>query len=193
MYADADAAIGKVISAIPTNHELPDVLAKVSVIKTLYATQLYDTFSMARHINKIKDIDSMLRAGNRDAVDCIRKGHGIISKKNSREIDFYSFATKYCSFHNGRGYPIYDNLVAGLVSSALKGNRDLRNYADFSAAIDQLKTQYGLNLPSYKELDMGLWIYAKFLKNLRTPTKSSSERIFFINLSRILKEAGAEF
>jgi hypothetical protein len=191
-YAFADQAIKKVISAIPTHSELSDALAKVAIIKTLYATTLYDTLRMAKHICSIKNIDALLSAGSPDVVDRIRKGHSIISKKYKREIDFYSFATKYCSFHNRRMYPIYDTLVAALIKSVLRNTNDLRNYKEFIAAIDQVRLEFSINLPTYKEIDMGLWVYAKYLNNIKKPTENDLEKVFFSKVAVRIAELNEE-
>jgi hypothetical protein len=46
----ADMAIKKVLAAIPANNELSHVVAKVSLIKTLYATPIYDVFAVAESV-----------------------------------------------------------------------------------------------------------------------------------------------
>jgi hypothetical protein len=43
-------AIKKVLAAIPANNELSHVVAKVSLIKTLYATPIYDVFAVAESV-----------------------------------------------------------------------------------------------------------------------------------------------
>jgi hypothetical protein len=49
-YSVADMAIKKVLAAIPANNELSHVVAKVSLIKTLYATPIYDVFAVAESV-----------------------------------------------------------------------------------------------------------------------------------------------
>ncbi len=41
----------------------------------------------------------------------IATGHDIRTKMNNKEINFYSFATKYCNWHNKASYAIYDSFV----------------------------------------------------------------------------------
>jgi hypothetical protein len=188
-YADAETAITKIISAIPTHTELPGVLAKVAVIKTLYATTLYDTGSMARHICSIPDIDYSLSHGNLVIVDRIRQGHGITSRKTIKEMDFYSFATKYCSFHNREAYPVFDNLVADLVKGLLNATGDMRNYGFFTSCIDNIRQQYATDLETYKDIDMGLWVYAKYIREQTIPSSNLAERAFLADLGeRLLTE-----
>jgi hypothetical protein len=49
-YSVADQAIKKVLAVFPSNSNLPDVIAKVGLIKTLYATPIYDVFGIAERI-----------------------------------------------------------------------------------------------------------------------------------------------
>ncbi|HQZ82180.1 MAG TPA: hypothetical protein PLR83_03080 [Pyrinomonadaceae bacterium] len=104
-YYLADRALVSLVEHFPENKKLEDILLKISVINDLYSTQIYATFLMAEHIQRI-DIDAKLRRGDPDAVIMISGGHNICSKKTKREISFYSFATKYCSWHNKDAYPI---------------------------------------------------------------------------------------
>ena len=171
-YAVADSAIARLIGLLPTNNHLADVLTKVSVIKTLYATPVFDVVRLSQHICSIPNLDMLLSQGELTAADHIRKGHAIATSKGHKEIDFYSFATKYCSFHNPQAYPVYDNLVAGFIEQVhlqtgmASSRRDLRfgDYHLYKAGIDKVASRFGLAIPSYKELDKGLWIVAKYFK-----------------------------
>jgi hypothetical protein len=49
-YSVADQAIKKMLAVFPSNSYLPDVIAKVGLIKTLYATPIYDVFGIAERI-----------------------------------------------------------------------------------------------------------------------------------------------
>lgn len=98
-YSKAEVAVKHVFTAFPKNTHFPDVLVKVCVLNDLYAAGILDTFKVAEHINAIKELDSLLQQGKSAAIDLIRCGHGI-KTKSTKDRDFYSFATKYCSFHN---------------------------------------------------------------------------------------------
>jgi hypothetical protein len=107
-YYLADKAIISLFEAFPENKSLEHILLKISVINDLYSTNILGTFNMVRHIQRL-DIDSRLKQGDPVLVNEISSGHGIISKKNNKEINFYSFATKYCNWHNRKhpsNYPL---------------------------------------------------------------------------------------
>lgn len=164
-----DEAIKKIFELFPNNTELQDVLIKVTVLNTLYGTNIYDVFGIAKHIIKIKNLDIKIQNGDISAVNLIRVGHGIIIKKSQKERNFYSFSTKYCSFHNNTSYPIYDNLVDDLIfkiNEKLKWINikkvDMENYEIYKSLIDNFRKNFGNNM-SYKDIDKSLWMIAKFI------------------------------
>jgi hypothetical protein len=145
-------------------------LPKVIIINSFYATQIYDTEKVARHILTI-DADRRLASGDLSLVNDIRHGHGIRTKRTGKEIDFYSFATKYVALHEPTKFPIFDSLVMRLVT-ALNGKlefcprfdqTDLRDYQRYASVIGALLEFSGLESYKYKRFDQGLWIYAKYL------------------------------
>jgi len=109
-YYPADQAIINLFDAFPENKRIEDILLKLSVINDLYSTNILGTFKMAKHILQL-DIDEGLRQGDPDIVHQIAVGHDIRKKINNKEINFYSFATKYCNWHNKASYAIYDSFV----------------------------------------------------------------------------------
>jgi hypothetical protein len=109
-YYLADRAIEKLFNAFPENKRVEDILLKLSVINDLYNTNIYATYIMASHIQRL-NIDVELKTGNSLLVSKIATGHGIISARNNKEINFYCFATKYCNWHNQDEYAIYDSFV----------------------------------------------------------------------------------
>ncbi|MEX2437324.1 MAG: hypothetical protein WD509_01965 [Candidatus Paceibacterota bacterium] len=166
-YYPADQAIIKLFKAFPENIKLEDILLKISVINDLYSTNILGTFKMAKHIQHLK-IDKGLEIGDPDIVHLIASGHGITSKKNSKEYCFYSFATKYCNWHNVEDYAIFDSFIEKVLlaykrkdkfSEFKKGN--LKNFRSFKKIIVDFIEFYHLNRYSLKEIDKFLWIHGK--------------------------------
>ncbi len=102
------------------------------------AVHLIGVVRMAHHIVSIEDLDKMLGKGDFRAVESIRRGHGI--RLNSGEDrDFYSFATKYCHFHNSGHFPMWDTLVSELLYRwskakawrAIASQESLRDYGRY--------------------------------------------------------------
>jgi len=166
-YYLADKAIISLFEAFPKNKKLEHILLKISVINDLYSTKILGTFNMARHIQQL-DIDSRLKQGDPLLVNEISSGHGIISKKNSKEINFYSFATKYCNGHNRDSYAIYDSFVNKVLIAYRRKDKfstfietDLKNYTKFKKVVLDFKRFYNLTDHGLKQIDKFLWIYGK--------------------------------
>ena len=94
-----DQAIINLFEAFPENIKLEDIILKISVLNDLYSTNIFGTFIMAEHIQYL-NIDIQLKRGDPTLVNRIASGHGIVSSRTNRELNFYSFATKYCNWHN---------------------------------------------------------------------------------------------
>ena len=167
-YRIADGVISLAIANYPNNDQLNQALTKVILINSLYGTSIYDTLRIARHIITL-DCDQKFRDGDISVVDDIRTGHDI-TLENGNDRDFYSFATKYASWHSPDHFPIFDNLVKRLLPFL---NRDqhfhetftqvaLDNYDTYKAVIDSLMAHCGLENFGYKRFDQGLWVYAKY-------------------------------
>lgn len=163
----ADQAIINLFKSFSGNCRLEDVLLKISVINDLYSTNILGTYKMAKHIQKLQ-IDNAIKAGDPTIVNKIALGHGICSKKKNTEINFYSFATKYCAWHNPDCYAIFDRFVEKVLIKyrdqdkfSVFKNCDLRDYNCFMRIISDLKTHYKINDVTLKDIDKFLWIYGK--------------------------------
>ena len=171
-------AVRKTFHDYPKNVKKLDVVLKVAVLNELYSTRILATYKMVSHIHKLatKENFNLLKKGDLDAVNKIRKGHGIRRKNKKDDIDEYSFATKYCHFSNPKCYPIYDQNVEKAIMDLQKNNNahfqkqeglydpqkeDLRDPLDFRNIIDRIIRQYGFN--DYQQIDRALWVYGKVL------------------------------
>ncbi len=166
-YKCTDDAINKLFSVFPNNNEVEYILLKISVINDLYSTNIFATFKMAEHIQKL-DIDRMLRVGNLDVVSQIATGHGIRRKKTNTELNLYSFATKYCSKHNQDIYAIYDSFVEKILIAFKRKFKfsdfkrtDLKDFRKFKRILDEFIKHFDLQNHSLREIDNFLWIYGK--------------------------------
>lgn len=166
-YAIADDIIYKLIARFPENKQLDDILIKVSVINDLYGTNIFATFDIANHILSL-DIDDRLQAGDPGLVDEIATGHGLKSKRYGKELRFYSFATKYCNWHNQSAYPIFDSFVERILLAYKRKTpfskftqTTLRDYPTFINVIQDFKARFELKNENLKQLDKFLWMYGK--------------------------------
>lgn len=168
-YYRADQAITNLFNSFPENNNLEDILLKVSVINDMYSTQIYATFLISKHILKL-NIDDDLKNGNPELVNKIASGHGIKSSRYKKEINFYSFATKYCNWHNQEKYAIYDQFAEKTLVAYKRQYHfsefksiELKNFKVFRDTILEFIKFFQLTNYNLKEVDKFLWIYGKEL------------------------------
>jgi hypothetical protein len=152
----------------PKNNNLEEVLLKCAAINAFSSTNVYDLYSMANHIVG-KQIDERLKNNDLSLVKTISEVEIGGKKRN-----FYSFATKYCHYHNPENYPIYDKYVAKILCSYPEDfqtikDKELREYEKFVGALKDFRQHYGLNL-SFIDLDKYLWRLGRWYFNPYEPT-----------------------
>jgi len=160
-YYLEDQAVAKLFQHFPKNESVEDIILKISALNDLYGTNIFATYKMAKHIQKLK-VDKYFDKKDLSVVGKIAVGHGIGDR------NFYSFATKYCSWHDKDTYPIYDTFVQRILTAYRKQdkfsqfvNSDLRNYKAFAKVISDFKQKYSLTQHNLKEIDKFLWAYGK--------------------------------
>jgi hypothetical protein len=141
------------------NAGLDEVAVKVCTLNRLYNTNIYESLlRVAEHIVAL-NIDKPLEENDESIVNklaCIRF--------NGKAKNYFSFATKYCSFHKPLAYPIYDlNVQTALMyfrekhaGFAFRG-AGLRDFPEFKKIIIDSQNTYGLTGFSFKEIDHYLW------------------------------------
>lgn len=126
----------------------------------IFIAQIFLQYTpVAKHIQSVCNLDERLKTGDVTLVSDIQKV--IIS---GVEKNFYSFASKYCSHHNPKDYPIYDSYV-GKVLCYFEENdhfagfktKDLRDYEKFKGIIISFREFYGLEKYDLKQIDQYLW------------------------------------
>lgn len=161
-YGTADRILSRVFSHHPRNAEFEEVLIKVVLLNGLYNTNVLAVTDMARHIQQL-GIDEELAVGSTDVVGCIA---ALTIRGKTRR--YYSFATKYSSWHRPDQYPIYDSLVERLLwlyqaqfSFANFRRPELRHYENYKAVVSAFRRYFGLDDFTFKQLDKFLWVTSK--------------------------------
>lgn len=168
-YGANFAMIHNVLKRFPQNTDRELVAMKVSLI------DLTNSTNIGRHINKISlselvelilsipDFDVRLAQGDPELVNQIARCNG--------RVNFFSFASKYCTYHNvdvyGRDdYSIYDSVVQDalpyyipkLTKTTVKRWRETFNYATFYDCIGTLLDQNNIHIPfRRRKFDHFLW------------------------------------
>lgn len=147
---------------IPQNKKIDDVLIKVATLNDFYSTNIFSIYSVAKHIQFLK-IDKKLKKGDVSIVSKIQKVRIKRKQKN-----FYSFASKYCSHHNSKDFPIYDSYVDRILRYFRREDRfckfendALKDYKSFKKIILEFRKFYGLESFNLKEIDRYLWLLGK--------------------------------
>lgn len=155
-----DNALTKLFKQLcPNNTDIDDIMIKCSALNDFYSTNIFNVTRVAEHIFQ-KDIDARLAMGDPTLVEEI----GRISEKKY----FYSFATKYCAFHQPALYNIYDSHVHNILMHfgkrdkyAHHTHKSLRDYPCFKEAVSQFQKHYHLESLSAWELDKYMWMLGK--------------------------------
>lgn len=162
-YRLQEASLGILFHEMcPENVKIEHVLLKVSALNDFYSTNIFDTYSVAKHILE-KNIDMRLEANDYTLVNDIAE----ISIKGKTK-NFYSFASKYCSHHKPTIYPIFDSYVEKMLlyyksidDFSIFAKPDLKEYELFIEIIKTFQNFYKLNKFSLREIDIFLWLAGK--------------------------------
>lgn len=176
-YKLQESSLGLLFNELcPENKKIEHILLKVSALNDFYSTNIYDTYTVARYILE-KNIDVDLNANNYSLVNEIAK-----VSISGKQINFYSFASKYCSHHKPNSFPIYDSFVDKMLMHYKKADKfytfkkdDLKNYKRFIEIIRKFQGFYKLDDFSLREIDIFLWLAGKeyFPKKYKYKKRSS--------------------
>ena len=157
-YVDQEIALEKLFTQYPKNENIEDILLKCAALNTFYSTQIYDIYSIAKHIHSLK-IDEKIDSADKDIVN-------VMANVNGRNN--YSFATKYCSHHYPKHYPIYDSFVDKMLKYFRSrdgfhqfDNKDLKDFNRFDEIINAFRKFYDLEDFSLLQIDNYLWLLGK--------------------------------
>ena len=167
-----EGALRELLSQYPNNAAPTQVLLKATSINTLYSTQirLYSEtiptiLEVAEHIVNLC-IDSDLERGEPDVVSRL----ATIEVASKRPRFYYSFATKYCSWHNPKAYPIFDSRVYTYLCHLVNEHcldRFVQNdcwiYPRFREIVDEFRNRNGLERFTFKDIDKFLYIQGSLL------------------------------
>ncbi len=157
----------------PDNSNPVEVLTKTKVLNLLYSTQIRAVDAVARHICRLA-IDQHLFFFN----DYLFYEISTIKLKSQTRHNF-SFASKYCHWHNPTAYPIYDSNVEEclwryrkqpgafddmLKERGIKFPRSGYDYPEFVRIVNAFRDAYHLNAFTYKQLDKLLFSRGRSLR-----------------------------
>ena len=146
----------------PKNTDISDILIKASALNDFYSTNIFSIFPVAKHILNL-NIDDRLVKGDETLVNDISN---III--NGKLKHFYSFATKYCSHHFPKIFPIYDSYVEKILLYFKKKDNfaqfkkdNLKEYKVFKDTLVKFKKYYDIDEFNLKDIDRYIWQLGK--------------------------------
>ena len=165
------SALNLLLLTFPENAVESHVLLKVLAIDTIMKTRVQSIHvgPLALHLVAQK-VDSLFAKESLNAVELISKCHGLHR--------YYSFATKYCSWHKPGVYPIYDRNVVECLwryntgietettckhsfTEQFKGRSAFENklkvYTAFVKVMGEFRTHYDLGSLCFRQIDKFLW------------------------------------
>lgn len=126
----------------------PDLTTKCKLLKTFYKVPRPEPiYAVVEHINRnVKDPTKRVSDGDSSIVEDIARIPG-----RTRQ---FSFATKFCSFHNPISFPICDTTVVDVLRhEGVTNNSFTTDYDLFKYEVDDFIVRNNLEGCSYKEID----------------------------------------
>lgn len=166
----------------PTNTAIHDILLKVTVLNQFYSTNIYDVYSVSKHILS-KRIDERLANGDPLLVNELAT---VAIKGKTR--NFYSFATKYCNHHVPDSFPIYDYFVETMLLHFQRADgfskftrKDLKTYPCFVNVIQDFRAFYRLEGFNLRQIDIYLWLegkkaFPRVYQEAKPPTRAATSQ-----------------
>lgn len=157
----------------PENKDLNIIAMKIALIDVTNSTQLskhkskISLFELANFINNIPSFDLRIEQGDPELVSIIAKNNG--------SINLFSFASKYCCYHNVEiykkdDYSIFDSFVKStlpfycskITEHKIETWRKTYDYLSFNNCIEMLLNQNNINVDfRRRKFDRFLWYQNK--------------------------------
>lgn len=173
----SEEALKEIFEKYKNTSEESEILIKVILLNKIYSAGLndnlpldetstakrnVDVYTMAKKIKGISDDLGKCFTDDTDPSVAVQKILDEFEEYNRP----YSFATKYCNWHNPEKYPIVDRYSKGVLYYYFDKKypqADFNDYGNFCKIFNEFKAQcketFGID--STKELDKFLWKFGK--------------------------------
>lgn len=168
-YGKEGLIIHDVLNAFPLHNDLNTIAMKIAVIDVTNSTHLsqykskLSLYDLAKVILEIPYFDERLKKGDLELVNIIARNIGA--------VNMFSFASKYCTYHNvevyGRDdYSIFDGVVRktlpyyihGLTVNRIDKWRVNFDYEAFNECVGKLLDENNIHIPfRRRKFDHFLW------------------------------------
>lgn len=153
----------------PKNTDIKQVIIKASALNDFYSTNIFKIYPVAQRIIELR-IDERLEKNDINLVNDIANVKVSEQTDSTKEkyINFYSFATKYCSRHKPTEYPIFDSYVEKMLkyyrdidNKISFNNSELKKYNRYKEILLDFRQKYNLESFNLKQIDKYLWQLGK--------------------------------
>ena len=168
-YGKEGLIIHDVLNAFPLHNDLNTIAMKIAVIDVTNSTHIsqyksrLSLYDLAKVILEIPNFDDRLAEGDPELVNIIARNIGA--------VNMFSFASKYCTYHNveiyGRDdYSIFDGIVKntlpyyipGLTVNRIDTLRRNFDYETFNECVGNLLDENNIHIPfRRRKFDHFLW------------------------------------
>ena len=167
-YGNEEKIIHDVLNSFPENDDINVIAMKIAVIDVTNSTQLsryknkISLYELANIILNIDNFDERIKNGDPELVNIISKSNG--------KINLFSFASKYCTYHNNEiygkdDYSIFDSVVRKMLPkysnislSQIEKWRKNHDYKSFNDSITKLLDDNNIHIKFRKrKFDHFLW------------------------------------
>ncbi|MCS5465127.1 hypothetical protein NWO25_14665 [Enterococcus lactis] len=168
-YGKEGLIIHDVLNAFPLHNDLNTIAMKIAVIDVTNSTHLsqyksrLSLYDLAKVILEIPNFDDRLAKGDPQLINIIARNIGA--------VNMFSFASKYCTYHNvevcGRDdYSIFDGIVKntlphyiqGLTTNKIDTWRRSFDYEAFNECVGKLLDENNIHIPfRRRKLDHFFW------------------------------------
>lgn len=168
-YGQENELITKCLNMFPQNTDASIVAMKIGLIDITNSTHIsqykskISVVELANHIVSIYNIDERIECGDPAVVDEIARGNG--------RINLFSFATKYCCYHNTNlyqkdDYSILDTILKrslpkyfdDITVSQIQKWQSNYQYSEYNNYITKKLDELGINIEFRKrKFDHFIW------------------------------------
>lgn len=172
-YGKEAKIIHDCLNEFPENKDLNIIAMKIALIDVTNSTQLskykskISLFDLANFIKEIPDLDNRIKQGDPEVVCLIARNIG--------SIDLFSFASKYCCYHNVEiykkdDYSIFDSVVKDslpyycpeITKNKIETWRKEYDYISFNKCIGDVLNRNDINIKfKRRKFDHFLWFQNK--------------------------------
>ena len=179
-YAIQEELLQHLVCSYHDHKDPAAVAVKVKLLNQFYSTGITAVNALVAHVQKMGKVIDKAFAQKSAVPEIVEKIANLKLASGSRRN--YSFATKYCALHEPKKYPIYDDIVAEVLSSLFmngllqikgitysrisgkgkmsKGDfKEIMNkdYSFYIKVYDAFMEQAGLTSLTYRQVDNYLW------------------------------------